>query len=78
MIESRVDGDLRQHAKVSEMVHPVSRIIEHVTAFMTLFPGDVILTGTPAGIGQIVAGDSVTCSIEGIGELTNPVIADPS
>jgi len=78
VIESRVDGDLRQHAKVSEMVHPVSRIIEHVTAFMTLFPGDVILTGTPAGIGQIVAGDSVTCSIEGIGELTNPVIADPS
>ncbi|MEI6590429.1 MAG: fumarylacetoacetate hydrolase family protein [Actinomycetes bacterium] len=76
VIESRVDGDLRQHAKVSEMVHSVPKIIEHVTAFMTLFPGDVILTGTPAGIGQLIAGETVTCSIEGIGELTNPVIAE--
>jgi 2-keto-4-pentenoate hydratase/2-oxohepta-3-ene-1,7-dioic acid hydratase in catechol pathway len=76
VIEARVDGDLRQHAKLSDMIHSVPKIIEHVTAFMTLFPGDVILTGTPSGIGQIVAGDSVTVSVEGIGELTNPVIAD--
>jgi 2-keto-4-pentenoate hydratase/2-oxohepta-3-ene-1,7-dioic acid hydratase in catechol pathway len=75
-IESRVDGDLRQHAGLNDMIHSVGRIIEHITQFMTLFPGDVVLTGTPAGIGPLVAGDSITCSIEGIGELTNPVVAD--
>ncbi|MEN9753385.1 MAG: hypothetical protein RL670_1076 [Actinomycetota bacterium] len=76
VIECRVDGDLRQHGRLSDMIHSVPRIIEHVTQFMTLFPGDVVLTGTPSGIGPLVAGDSVTCAIEGIGELTNPVVAE--
>jgi 2-keto-4-pentenoate hydratase/2-oxohepta-3-ene-1,7-dioic acid hydratase in catechol pathway len=55
------------------LIHKVPRIIEHVSQVMTLLPGDVILTGTPAGIGQIESGQSVEISIEGIGTLTNPV-----
>jgi 2-keto-4-pentenoate hydratase/2-oxohepta-3-ene-1,7-dioic acid hydratase in catechol pathway len=55
------------------LIHKVPRIIQHVSQAMTLLPGDVILTGTPAGIGQIESGQSVEISIEGIGALTNPV-----
>jgi 2-keto-4-pentenoate hydratase/2-oxohepta-3-ene-1,7-dioic acid hydratase in catechol pathway len=73
LIETRVDGEIRQHASIDLLIHKVPRIIEHVTQVMTLLPGDVILTGTPAGIGQIVSGDVVEISIEGIGTLTNPV-----
>ena len=72
-LETRVDGDLRQHARVDLLIHKVPRIIAHVSQAMTLMPGDVILTGTPAGIGRIEGGQVVEISIEGIGTLTNPV-----
>ncbi|NBW73328.1 MAG: FAA hydrolase family protein [Microbacteriaceae bacterium] len=73
ILETRVDGDVRQRASVDLLIHKVDRIIQHVSQAMTLLPGDVILTGTPAGIGPLESGQSVEISIEGIGTLTNPV-----
>jgi 2-keto-4-pentenoate hydratase/2-oxohepta-3-ene-1,7-dioic acid hydratase in catechol pathway len=72
-LETRVDGDLRQHASIDLLIHKVPRIIQHVSQAMTLLPGDVILTGTPAGIGPLESGEVVEISIEGIGSLSNPV-----
>ncbi len=57
------------------MVFGVAEIFEFVSRVMTLLPGDVILTGTPAGVGPLMAGDFVDVSIERIGSLTNPVVA---
>ena len=73
-ITCTVNGAVRQDASLGDLVHDVPRLVEFVSSVMTLVPGDVILTGTPAGVGPIVAGDSVTVAIEGIGELTNPVV----
>lgn len=73
ILETRVDGEAKQRASVDLMVHKVPRIIQHVSEAMTLMPGDVILTGTPAGIGPITSGQIVEVSIEGIGTLSNPV-----
>ena len=70
-----VDGEVRQSASTSDMIHDVESIVEFVTGVMTLLPGDVILTGTPAGIGPITAGQTVTVSVQGLGALTNPVQA---
>ena len=56
------------------MVHDISTLISYISSIMTLIPGDLILTGTPAGVGPIVAGNSVTVAIEGIGSLTNVVV----
>jgi 2-keto-4-pentenoate hydratase/2-oxohepta-3-ene-1,7-dioic acid hydratase in catechol pathway len=70
-----VDGDVRQDGRTSALIHDVPAVIEWVTAFMTLLPGDVILTGTPAGVGPITSGASVSVFVEGIGTLTNPVVA---
>jgi 2-keto-4-pentenoate hydratase/2-oxohepta-3-ene-1,7-dioic acid hydratase in catechol pathway len=74
-IETRVDGDLRQAASTSEMVHDIPSLIEFVSSIWTMLPGDVILTGTPAGVGQISDGEVVEVTVSGIGSLTNPVIA---
>ena len=57
------------------MLHSVAELVAYVSAVMTLLPGDVILTGTPAGVGPIVDGDVVEVSIDGIGTLRNPVVA---
>jgi 2-keto-4-pentenoate hydratase/2-oxohepta-3-ene-1,7-dioic acid hydratase in catechol pathway len=70
-----VNGDLRQDGTTEDMVFGVGEIFEFVTSVMTLLPGDVILTGTPAGVGPLVAGDFVEVSIERIGSLSNPVVA---
>jgi 2-keto-4-pentenoate hydratase/2-oxohepta-3-ene-1,7-dioic acid hydratase in catechol pathway len=75
-LESYVNGEKRQDGNTSEMIHDISRIIEVVSAVMTLFPGDVILTGTPAGPPPIKPGDKVECRIEGIGSLVNPVVSN--
>ncbi|MDM7883960.1 MULTISPECIES: fumarylacetoacetate hydrolase family protein [Curtobacterium] len=74
-LETRVDGELRQAASTSEMVHDIPTLVEFVSSIWTLLPGDVILTGTPAGVGQIRDGEVVEVLIEGIGSLKNPVIA---
>ena len=68
-----VNGDQRQHSGIDAMVHDVPALVAYVSSCMTLLPGDVILTGTPAGVGPLVAGDSVSVGITGIGTLTNPV-----
>ena len=76
-VQCAVDGEVRQDGRTSQLLHDVPAIIEWVTAFMTLLPGDVILTGTPAGVGPLVAGNAVTVLVEGVGPLTNPVVARP-
>lgn len=74
-ITATVAGEMKQDAKLSEMVFDVPTIIEFVTSVMTLLPGDVILTGTPSGIGPMVAGGDVVITIEGLGSLRNKVSA---
>jgi 2-keto-4-pentenoate hydratase/2-oxohepta-3-ene-1,7-dioic acid hydratase in catechol pathway len=73
VIESRINGEVRQNVAISEMVHKIPFIISYVSKNMTLLPGDIILTGSPAGISVINAGDMIECEIEGIGILSNPV-----
>jgi 2-keto-4-pentenoate hydratase/2-oxohepta-3-ene-1,7-dioic acid hydratase in catechol pathway len=72
---TRVNGEVRQDGRTSAMIFDVAAQIAFMSAIMTLLPGDVILTGTPEGVGPIVAGDTVSVEIEGIGTLSNPVIA---
>jgi 2-keto-4-pentenoate hydratase/2-oxohepta-3-ene-1,7-dioic acid hydratase in catechol pathway len=74
-VTARVNGELRQDGRTSQMIHDVATLIAFMSAVMTLLPGDVVLTGTPAGVGPIVPGDTVSIEIEGIGALTNPVVA---
>jgi 2-keto-4-pentenoate hydratase/2-oxohepta-3-ene-1,7-dioic acid hydratase in catechol pathway len=74
VVESRIDGETKQQASIELMLHNVPKIISYVSQNMTLLPGDVILTGTPAGISQISTGQIVECEVEGIGTLINPVI----
>ncbi len=74
-ITTTLNGEKRQDARTSQMVHSVASLISYISAAMTLLPGDVILTGTPAGVGPMRPGDVVEVTIEGIGTLSNPVIA---
>ena len=72
-LESRVNGEMRQTASTRDMIFDVETIVSYVSQNVTLLPGDVILTGSPAGISKISSGDLVECEIEGIGILSNPV-----
>jgi 2-keto-4-pentenoate hydratase/2-oxohepta-3-ene-1,7-dioic acid hydratase in catechol pathway len=72
-LESRINGEVIQHADTTDMVFNVRDIVSHVSKNMTLLPGDIILTGSPAGITPIKTGDIIECEIEGIGTLLNPV-----
>ena len=74
-LRSEIDGELRQDGNTIDMIHTVGELIEWVSAAMTLLPGDVLLTGTPEGVGEITAGQTVSIEIEGIGTLANPVAA---
>jgi 2-keto-4-pentenoate hydratase/2-oxohepta-3-ene-1,7-dioic acid hydratase in catechol pathway len=74
MISCRVNGELRQMSSTKEMIFPVTQLVSYISSIMTLLPGDVVLTGTPAGVDKLEAGDNVEISIEGIGVLTNPVV----
>ncbi|MEJ9078083.1 fumarylacetoacetate hydrolase family protein [Gordonia malaquae] len=73
-IRTELDGEVKQSSRTSLMLHSVGEIVEWVSRVMTLLPGDVILTGTPEGIGPMVAGQRVSVTVEGIGTLSNPVI----
>lgn len=73
-IEGLVNGETRQSSSTRELIFPVPVLIEFVTRVMTLLPGDVILTGTPSGVGPLAPGDTVTVRIEEIGELTNRAV----
>ncbi len=66
--------EVRQLGRTRDMVFDVPALVSYVSHVMTLLPGDVILTGTPAGVSPLVDGDTVTVRIEGVGELTNPVV----
>jgi 2-keto-4-pentenoate hydratase/2-oxohepta-3-ene-1,7-dioic acid hydratase in catechol pathway len=72
-IECRVNGETRQAGSTLDMVFGVAELIEFITRVMTLLPGDVVITGTPAGVGPVVPGDRMEVEIEGIGVLANPV-----
>ncbi|MBA2416615.1 MAG: fumarylacetoacetate hydrolase family protein [Geodermatophilaceae bacterium] len=74
-VRCEVDGELRQNGRTSQLVHSVATLISYVSHVMTLLPGDVLLTGTPAGVGPITAAQTVSVSIDGLGTLTNPVVA---
>ncbi|MDR1711284.1 MAG: fumarylacetoacetate hydrolase family protein [Propionibacteriaceae bacterium] len=74
-ISTTVNGEARQAGNTSEMLRGVPELIAYISAFTTLLPGDVILTGTPAGVGQLAVGDEVSVSVSQIGTLSNPVMA---
>jgi len=74
-VETRLNGEVRQAAQTSDMVFGVATLLEYITEFMTLLPGDVILTGTPEGVGRLEAGDTVEVEVDGLGTLSNPVVA---
>lgn len=72
-VRTHLDGQLRQDGRTADLIFGVAELVEFISAVMTLLPGDVILTGTPAGVGAITAGQSVSVTVEGIGTLVNPV-----
>ena len=73
-ISTRLNGALRQNSRTSQMLFSLGRILEHITACMTLLPGDIIATGTPENIGPMAPGDTVEVEIEGIGVLRNHIV----
>jgi 2-keto-4-pentenoate hydratase/2-oxohepta-3-ene-1,7-dioic acid hydratase in catechol pathway len=70
-----VDGERRQTGRTSQLLFGVPTLISYISQVMTLLPGDVVLTGTPSGVGPIRPGQSVSCSVQGLGTLTNTVTA---
>ena len=73
-IEGWVNDTRRQSSSTRELIFPIRKLVAFISSVMTLLPGDIISTGTPAGIGPLTAGDVVTVKVEGVGELTNPVV----
>jgi 2-keto-4-pentenoate hydratase/2-oxohepta-3-ene-1,7-dioic acid hydratase in catechol pathway len=73
-VEGWVNGVRRQASRTSQLVFGAAELVAYISAIMTLEPGDIISTGTPSGIGGLEAGDTVTIMVEGVGELTNPVV----
>ena len=71
-----VNGRLAQQGHTRDLIFDVPFLIEYLSAFMTLSPGDVILTGTPEGVSNVAVGDEVVCEIEGIGRLVNTIAGD--
>jgi 2-keto-4-pentenoate hydratase/2-oxohepta-3-ene-1,7-dioic acid hydratase in catechol pathway len=74
-IRTTLNGEVRQDARTSDLVFDVPTLVAHVSSFMTLLPGDVVLTGTPGGVGPMRPGDEVSVTVEGIGTLTNQVVS---
>ena len=73
-VRSWVDGQLRQDGTTADMVFDVPALIESITETITLLPGDIILTGTPAGVGKVEAGQRMNIAVEGLGLLSNPAM----
>ena len=76
-LTTELDGEVKQRGRTSSMIHSIGATIEWISRVMTLLPGDVILTGTPDGIGPMVAGQRVSVTVEGLGTLSNPVVDKP-
>jgi 2-keto-4-pentenoate hydratase/2-oxohepta-3-ene-1,7-dioic acid hydratase in catechol pathway len=74
-IQTHLNGDLKQDGSTKDMIFDIPTLIAHISSVMTLLPGDVILTGTPAGVGPLQPGDTVSVTIENVGTLTNSVVA---
>jgi 2-keto-4-pentenoate hydratase/2-oxohepta-3-ene-1,7-dioic acid hydratase in catechol pathway len=74
-IRTELDGEVKQDSRTSLLLHDIPTLIEWVTRVMTMLPGDVILTGTPAGVGPMKDGQTVSVTVEGLGTLSNPVVA---
>jgi 2-keto-4-pentenoate hydratase/2-oxohepta-3-ene-1,7-dioic acid hydratase in catechol pathway len=74
-LTTELNGEVRQRARTSQLLHDVDALVAFASSVMTLLPGDVLLTGTPAGVGPLADGDEVSVTIEGIGTLTNKVIS---
>jgi 2-keto-4-pentenoate hydratase/2-oxohepta-3-ene-1,7-dioic acid hydratase in catechol pathway len=74
-VRCEVNGEVRQLGRTKDMAFDPATLVSYASHVMTLLPGDVVLTGTPAGVGPLVDGDTVTVRVEGIGELSNPVAA---
>ena len=72
-VAGSVNGQRRQSSSTKHLIFPIEHLVEYITFVMTLEPGDIISTGTPEGIGPLLAGDCVTITVEGVGDLTNPV-----
>ncbi|MCC6332753.1 MAG: fumarylacetoacetate hydrolase family protein [Myxococcales bacterium] len=72
-IQCRLNGATRQDGRTSDMVHAPPKLVSFISQVMTLLPGDVVITGTPAGVGPMAAGDVVEVEVEGVGVLKNPV-----
>jgi 2-keto-4-pentenoate hydratase/2-oxohepta-3-ene-1,7-dioic acid hydratase in catechol pathway len=77
-VHTLVNGEVRQQARTSQLEHGVADLLAYVSRVMTLLPGDVLLTGTPAGVGPLEVGDRVEVEVEGIGVLANEVVAEPA
>lgn len=75
-LDCRVNGRIRQGTSINDMIFGVAELIAFVTSVMTLLPGDVIMTGTPSGVGPIRHGDLVEVTLEGVGTLSNPVVSE--
>ena len=73
-VEGWVNDTRRQSSSTRELIFPIRKLVAFISSVMTLLPGDIISTGTPAGIGPLTAGDLVTVRVEGVGELSNPVV----
>lgn len=73
-VETRVNGELQQQGNTRDFIFPIDVILRYISAAMTLMPGDLIATGTPKGVGPVVAADTVEISVEGVGSLRNPVV----
>jgi 2-keto-4-pentenoate hydratase/2-oxohepta-3-ene-1,7-dioic acid hydratase in catechol pathway len=72
-IRTTVDGEVRQHGTTRDMIFTIPELVAYISSYTTLLPGDVILTGTPSGVGPIEPGQQVSIEIESIGTLTNPI-----
>ena len=73
-VTTTLNGELKQDGQTSQFLFDIPEVLAYITSFTTLLPGDVVLTGTPAGVGPMLPGDEVAVSIEGLGTLTNKVI----
>ncbi|WP_203566645.1 fumarylacetoacetate hydrolase family protein [Aestuariimicrobium ganziense] len=73
-VTTEVDDEVRQQGNTKLMIHSIADLVSHISGFTTLLPGDVILTGTPAGVGPMLPGQTVQVTVDGIGTLSNPVV----
>ncbi|WP_329001536.1 fumarylacetoacetate hydrolase family protein [Kribbella sp. NBC_00709] len=73
-VSTELNGELKQDGRTSQFIFDIPEVLAYITSFTTLLPGDVVLTGTPAGVGPMLPGDEVSVTVEGLGTLTNKVI----